>query len=65
MFNMPKYLVWLLCIVQNNGSAMTSAVKHAYTRPVWVLTNTITSQNTKHEKGFNINILHAQNKWLI
>ena len=54
-----------LCVVQNNYTATTSAVKHAHTRPIGALTNTIISQNTKHKKGFNINILCTQNKWLI
>ena len=41
------------------GTAMTSAVKCTYTGPIEELTNTNTCQNTKHKKGFNINILHA------
>ena len=35
-------------------------VKCVYTEPTGRLTNTYTSQNTKHKKGFNVNILHAQ-----
>ena len=39
---------------------MMTPVKCAYTGPIGGLTNTYTSQNTKHKKGFNVNILHAQ-----
>ena len=39
---------------------MMTPVKCAYTRPIGGLTKTYTSQNTKHKKGFNVNILCAQ-----
>ena len=42
------------------GAAMMNAVRCAYTGPIGGLTNTYTSQNTKHKKGFNVNILHTQ-----
>ena len=45
------------------GPAMTSAVKCAYTGPIGKLTNTNTSQNTKHKKGFNIHILCMKSDW--
>ena len=34
-------------------------VKCPYTGPIGWLTNTYTSQNTLHKKGFNVNILQA------
>ena len=34
-------------------------VKCPYTGPIGWLTNTYTSQNTLHKKGFNVNILYT------
>ena len=39
---------------------MMTPVKCVNTGPISELTNTYTSQNTKHKKGFNVNILHTQ-----
>ena len=47
------------------GAAMTTTtVKCVYIGPIGGLTNTYTSQNTKHKKGFNVNILHAQEQFV-
>ena len=42
----------------------TTPVKCAYTGAIGGLTNTYTSQNTKHKKGFNVNILHVQEQFV-
>ena len=46
------------------GTAMMTPVKCAYTGPIGGLRNTYTSQNTKHKKGFNVNILHTQEQFV-
>ena len=47
------------------GAAMTTTpLKGVYTGPIGGLTNTYTSQNTKHKKGFNANILHVQEQFV-
>ena len=54
--------IWLgfhvLSIIK--GAVMTTLVKCVYTGPIGELSNTYTSQNTKHKKGFNVHMLHAQ-----
>ena len=42
------------------GAVTMTPVKCAYTGPIGELTNTYTSQYTKHKNGYNINILCAQ-----
>ena len=42
----------------------TTQVKCEYTGPIGALTNTYASQNTKHKKGFNVNILHMQEQFV-
>ena len=57
---------WLdLCVLSIiRGAAMTTTVKCAYTGAIGGLTNTYTNQNTKHKKGFNVNILCMQEQFL-
>ena len=59
--------IWLgfhvLFIIQG-AVPTTTPVKCVYTGPIGGLTNTYTSQNTKHKKGFNVNILHTQEQFV-
>ena len=58
--------IWLgfhvLSIIK--GAVMMTQVKCVYTGPIGGLKNTYISQNAKHKKGFNVNILHAQEQFV-
>ena len=54
--------IWLgfhvLSIIK--GATTMTPIQCPYAEPIGGLTNTYTSQNTTHKKGFNVNILCAQ-----
>ena len=59
--------IWLgFCVsfIIKGATMTTTPVKCAYTGPIGGLTNTYTSHNTEHKKGFNSNILYTQEQFV-